>query len=308
VDIVNIKGNLEENIRKNKEKSKTLDEISFKLNAEKPAMQIEGTLEEILGRARGLESKIAGSEVELIRKSIDQHTKNEEKALGQIRSNGFTESQFEGVAIGFTQNDVDAGRKTLISLNSKVRELNESEHRMFGDVNRLEGLINQRRTDIEKRFNQSPYEFESLESVDEASFNAQIDAYLKKRQKTAKKLEETESRRGKLVNYGSKLEDFINENGICIESSSRERMDSLVFEGESISMWDMLQLQVERIAVIANKNRENYRELKKSLGAIETRIKESYDELYRDADWAENITVRAILENILKTICTTTGM
>jgi hypothetical protein len=139
-----------------------------------------------------------------------------------------------------------------------------------------------------------------LESVDSASFTAQIDAYVKKKQKTAKKLEETESRRGKLVNYGSKLEDFINENGISIDSSSRENMDSLVFEGESVSMWDMLQLQVERIAVIANKNRENYRELKKSLGATETRIKESYDELYRDADWAENITVRSILENIIK--------
>lgn len=298
--IEDISIDLDVNIRQYEENKKILDEISIKLAIQQPLMPIAGTLEEILWRARGLERKIAETEGSHIRKLIEQHRKSEEKGLKQIRSKGFEESDFEDNIKSFTEEELDAQRRTLSYLKSDVGILNEKERQLLGEVNTLGGRIEQTQAEIGKRFNALPFGFESVEGVDAAMFNAQIEGYTKKRHREAKKLEDIEKRRSKLVEYGNRLEDYINENSISILSSSREKMDSLVYEGESVSLWDMLKLPVEKIFVMVNENRGRYRELTKSLGQIEIKIGESYDELYGEADWEENVTIRMILEKIIK--------
>ncbi|MFZ5987937.1 MAG: chromosome partitioning protein ParA [Bacillota bacterium] len=299
-NIEDIKNNMDVYTRHTLQKKKISDEITLKLSIQKPTMKITGTLEEILWRAQGLERKIADSEGEQIRKLIDNYRKNEDNGLKQIRLKGFYEFDFEGQLTEFTEEGLEEERKTLSSLKSESKTLNEKKDQLLGEVKTLEGRTDQLRLEIEKRFKTAPYEFESLESIDISSFNAQIDAYLKKRQKNAKKLEDTEKRRSTLVEYGSRLEDYINEKGISILSSSRENMDSLMYEGETISIWDILKLPVEKVSVIANTNRKRYLDLTRSLGEIEIKVKESYDELYRESDWAENVTIRMILEKIIK--------
>lgn len=297
--IEDTRNNMDARIRENQDNRKKLDKISAKLNTDKPAMDIKGSLEEILSRAQGLEIKIADSQAEQIQKFIESRMKDEHRRIKEIHNKGFCEDDFDGRVISFTDEELEEDRKKLILLKDEDVRIKENERTISGQIKTLEGETKELKKNIERRFNLGPFEFESLESVDAATFSAQIEAYNRKRQKNAKRLEEIEKRRGKLSEYSSRLEDYINEKEITIRSESREYMDSLVHNGESISMWDMLQLPVERIAVIANENRGLYRDLTKSLGQIEATIKESYDELYHDADWAENVTIRMIIEKIM---------
>lgn len=286
-------------IRENHDNRKKLDKISAKLNIDKPAIDIIGSLEEILSRAQGLEIKIADSQTEQIQKFIESRMKDEHRRIKEINNKGFCEADFEGRVISFTDEELEENRKRLLLLKDEDVLIKENERMLSGQINTLAGETKELKKNIERRFSLGPFEFESVESVDAATFNAQIEAYNRKRQKNARRLEELEKRRGKLSRSGERIEEYISENKITIQSETREYMDSLVHNGESISMWDMLQLPVERIEVVINENRGLYRDLIKSLGQIEGTIKESYDELYHDADWAENVTIRMIIEKIM---------
>ncbi len=298
-EIENTKTGLDGCQRINREKNKTLDEITLKLNIESPTQEMTGTLEEILSKAKGLEARIENSQAEQIRQFIENMRKDEQKRLKEIHNKGFEEHDFETRIIDYSDEELEEERRKLLSLKQGGLQLDKKEREFLSNGEKLNGMIIQLRENIKKSYKLEPFEFESVGSIDEASFNAQIEAYNRKRQKNAKKLEETEKRGRKLSEYGSKLEDYINENGITILSVSRENMDSLVHNGETVSMWDMLQLPVENIAVISNESRNHYRELLNKLKDTEITIRESYDELYNQADWAENVTIRMIIEKII---------
>ncbi|TYQ18417.1 UNVERIFIED_CONTAM: chromosome segregation ATPase [Acetivibrio alkalicellulosi] len=295
-----LKDNLKDNKRDIEDRSKLFDEISLKLDIKEPTEKINGTLDYILSRAKGLEREIEDSAVEEIRKSIDKCKKDAEKLLNQIHLNGFTEEDFEETKESFTYDDLENSKKELYGLKTKYEKIDGEERKLSLEIAVLEGKTEELQIGIQKRFNLEPYTFEYIENVNEKTFNDGIEAYNRKKQKNIKKLEEVEKRKGKLVEYKNRLEDYINENEIVIKTSSRENMDSVLHNEQTISMWDMIQLPVENIAVIANDYRKKYKELIKNLNNFEISINESYDNLYREADWAENITIRMILEKIIK--------
>ncbi len=298
-EVEGIKLGLDGHQRDCRDKNKTLEDISLRLNIDNPTQEITGTLEEILSKAKGLESRIGNSQAEQIRGFIERLRREEQNRLKEIRNKGFDQHDFETHITDDREDKLDEERRKHTSLVTEETQLSNLERKLLTGVEKLSGMIIQLKENIKKTYKQEPFEFESIESMEEASFNAQIDAYNRKRQKNKKKLEETEKRGRKLSEYGSKLEDYINENEITIPSQSRENMDSLVHKGETISMWDMLQLPVENLAVISNESRSRYRELKKRLEETEVTIRESYDELYNQADWAENVTIRMIIEKII---------
>jgi len=299
-NIENVKNSLNANSRLYEDKRRIYSEIAAKLSIQKPEMQITGTLEEILSTARGLEVKIADRDGEHIRKFIEKSRKTEENGLSKIRSKGFDESDFEGMTTFFTEEEIEEERKIHTSLKSEVNELEGIERKYFGNIEKLKGKEEIQRKEIQKKYNLQPFEFESIEGIDKISFNEQIDAYRKKKQKNAKKLEEVEIRRGKLVEYQERLEEYINYNNISIEASSRENMDSLVYKGESISLWDILKYPVEEISIIANEIKNYYREATNNLKTMQSDIRESYNELYGEATWTENMTIKLILDKIMK--------
>lgn len=290
---------LETYIRENQRNKQRIDEISVKLNVDKPAMDIKGRLEEIISRAQGLERKIADSETEQIQKFIESRMKDVHRRIKEIHNKGFFEADFEGRVTSFSDEVLEEEKRKLILLKDEDQKIRENERTLSDQIKTLEGETKEHKKNIERRFNLEPFEFETLESVDAAIFNSQIEAYKRKRQKNAKRLEEIEKRRGRLLQSGGRIEDYIDVNKITIRSESREYMDSLVHNGESISMWDMLKLTVERIDVIINENRDIYKDLTEELKQIEATVEKSYDELYRDADWAENVTIRMIIEKIM---------
>jgi len=297
--IEDTKRNLEAYVRENQSNKEKLDQISVKLNIDKPAMDIKGSLEEILSRAQGLERKIANSETERIQQFIESRMKDVKRRIKEIHNKGFCEADFEGRVISFSDEELEEEKRKLDLLKAENKRIRENERTISDQIKTLEGEIKEHKKNIEKNFKLEPFEFETFESVDAETFDSQIEAFNRKRQKNSKKLEEIKKRRERLLQSGGRIEDYININKITIRSESREYMDSLVHNGESISMWDMLQLPVERIDVIINENRDIYKNLLEELKQIESTVEKSYDELYKDADWAENVTIRMIIEKIM---------
>lgn len=299
-EIEDARYNLREYSRTSDEKKKLFDGISARLTITEPVMHITGTLDEILSKARGLETSMDDSGIDQVRNLIENWVETEKRGLNQIRSKGFTEADFEGKAIHFNDEMLEEERKQLDSLKKDKKGLDENERRLFGEIKELGGKTEQLEKDILNKYKNPPCIFDSLESVDETAFEKQIDAFRRKRQNNTKKLEDTERRRNKLVEHRNRLEEDIEEYGIKIQDSSRENMDSLVYNGETVSLWDILRLPIENIVVIGNEKRKRYKAITKNLDEMESRIKESYDKLYNDADWAENGTIRLILEKIMK--------
>ena len=295
-----VKDNLKDVKRNKQEKAENLNEILLKLDIEKPTEKITGTLQNILSRAKGLERKIEDSAAEQIKERIDSYKKDQEKHLKRIYSNGFNEKDFENLSITYKEEDLERAKKEFEKIKKEYENLDTEERELSVKLGVLKGKAEEFELGIIKKFNLEPFNFESLESVDEETFNKGIEAYNRKKNKNIKKLEELEKRRTELLKYKNRLEDYINENNIGIKITSRENMDSFSYKEQTISMWDMLKLPVENIAVIANDYRKKYKELMKQLEEAKANIEESYDNLYRESDWAENITVRMILEKIIK--------
>lgn len=299
-NIEDVKTSINTNSRQYEEKRKIFDEISAKLSIKEPQMQITGTLEEILSKARGLEIKVSERDGEQIRKFIEKCRENVEKNLNKIRSKGFKESDFDGISASFTEYEIEEERKIQNLLEQEANTLKDEERVYFGDIEKLKGKEEIQRKEIQKKYNLPPFEFETLEGIDRALFEAQIDALRKKKQKNAKKLDEVEKRKGKLVEYRERLDEYIEEKNISIEASTRQNMDSFVYQGETISLWDILKLPLEEISHITSKIKKHYFEAAGNLETMQSNIRESYNKLYSDADWAENMTIRLTLDKIMK--------
>ncbi|KNY26535.1 chromosome partitioning protein ParA [Pseudobacteroides cellulosolvens] len=299
-EIENTKYKMDSISQKSRDRIKLMDDISMKLTIKELSMEITGVLDEVLKRAEGLHKKIDDSSEESIRMIIDMQKKNVSDKQKFIQINGFYETDFIDGIIDYTEEELKNETKLYNELSMKKDAASEEERSLLVDEKTLEGKVDQIRSDIEKRFGHVPYEFQHIEGVDISSFNAQIDAVNKKKTRNLKAIDEKEKRRIRLLEYKGRLDDYISEKDIKINSDSRENMDSFTYGGESFCIWDILQLPVENIAVAAKGLQKQYLDLTRIISDMQMDINRSYDELYKESDWAENITIRTILENIIK--------
>jgi len=299
-EIEDTKHNINEHTQKSIKRNELMDQISIKLTVKELSMEITGSPDEVLKRAEGLQKKIDSGNEESIKMIIDFQEKSIDDKLIDIKSNGFDETDFIDGMIGFSKEDVNNETKIYVTLREKKDIADKEERDLLADESKLEGKVDQIRSNIDKGFGRIPYEFESIESLDISVFDSQIDAVNKKKIKNLKNIDDKEKRRAKLIEYKGRLEDFISREKISINSDSRENMDSFTFEGESFSIWDILTLQVEKTTVIAKGLQIQYLDLNQIISNMQADINRSYDDLYKESDWAENITIKTILENIIK--------
>jgi hypothetical protein len=299
-DIEETRDDLKDTKRDEQENIKTLNEISLKLNIEKETKEIKGTLEEILSRAKGLEKKVEDSEAEQIQETIKSYQKEEENRLKRIHANGFCEKDFEGLSVTYSEGEPEEAKYKCEEIKNEIEILNSKERELSLELAMQKGRTEEFKQGIIEKYNLEPFVFECLESVSEETYNKSIDSYNRRKSKNLKKLEETEKRKTKLLELKNRIKDYINSNDIRIKADSRQNMDSFLYRDETVSMWDMLKLPAENIEFIYKNFREKYKELTEKLKKSKADIEENYDNLYKESDWAENTTVRMILENIIK--------
>lgn len=301
IELNRIKEEMKTNGEEKSKIKERINEINAVLTIKEATIRIEGNVDEIEGRIKGLESKIAESQVESVKENIKLIMERIDECKNNIKKNGFDESDMDGVKEKALPEEIQENERELKRLEEDITALEIEERKLAEERNKLAGALENTIEYIESTYGKAPFEFDSLDIFNaEDMFDRQIKDLERKEKKYVDRKALINEQKSKIRENLASLNVIIEGNDIGREV--RKKIDFREHDSldDGTSLWDIMKMTAEEIAVLKNKEYEKYRESIQVLNEARTAVESSYEQLYRDSEWKENESIGKILSNIMK--------
>ena len=287
----------EENRKKNRIR---LSEVKTFLRIDKMSIKVEGTADEIEARIKGLERKISGEQVQLIKESISMIEKNIDSCINNIHRNGFDERDLETtVTERISYDEIQENEKQLKQLREEIGVLKTKESKLVSERDKLTGSTQHMAKSIFSMYGKPPCEFDDISVIDIEMYNEQINDFERKCKKNEAKLAALKVRKGKIEETLISLSAIIDSSAMGEEGRQKVDFNEYGNLEDGTSIWDIMKMSVEEIAVLKNREYRKYNASVEKLNTARNVVMENYEQLYSDREWEDNEVIKRILSNIM---------
>lgn len=277
-----------------------IEETNTLLKIKEISMEIKGSIKDIESRVKGLESKINIEQIGQLIEYINNIKKNIKDAINNMEKQGFEEKDMEGISQKITEEEIREDERRLKNTETKIGALKKEERNVSGKKERLIGIAQNMKENIEKSYRNLPFEFDGVSIIDITMYDKQIKTIMGRQEKNEERLLLLQNRRGYIREICASLEVVITTGKMGEEE--REKIDFRDWDNllDGTSIWDVIKMSEEELAVMKNNKCREYRSSIDSVKKSEDIVKEAYEGLYSDKEWEGNEVVKGILSGLIK--------